>query len=595
MFVLALTAAWAVDLQTAVTAWEHIESGAGANDGDDRAGGLALAPSGDLIVAGWLDGLAGHGHDAVVFSLNPRGDELWRSVFDSGEEGSAVMVSDDRWHSVATSAAGDIALCGSVGSAARELDWTVGWYTPALAVEQWRIPYDGGLNSPTQSCRAVAVDPSRGVVSAGVVDQSDIIAGQWQIFRQTLAFGIYDLTYTLDVGSSAATPDEPTSVAVDPGGNIIVGGILGIQGAAGSNLNDTDGRVVKLDRTGRLIWSDDLFSGSFPSLEDRFASVAVSPLTNDVVGVGWVNVGSNNGPQRDQDGVARAWDPVGYLGDGARRWPSDLVIGGAGDQALTAVAFDASGQLFAAGRDEVPGGVQWFVLQIDPVTGAELARFAGPVHEDGEPVALVLSDDLFAVAGWVDDGAGPDLYVFAIGADTDGDGTADVRDGCVDDDDKTEPGVCGCDVPDVDTDADGLLNCLDGCPGDFAKSEPGECGCGIGDDDSDDDGTPDCDDLCDTDPGKDAPGICGCGTSDEDVDGDGYVTCRDECPDSSPGAVVDAVGCEDDSPATGDTGDDGSTGELPKSGCGCASAGGTAGMAALLVMPIAMIRRRRSA
>jgi Synergist-CTERM protein sorting domain-containing protein len=58
--------------------------------------------------------------------------------------------------------------------------------------------------------------------------------------------------------------------------------------------------------------------------------------------------------------------------------------------------------------------------------------------------------------------------------------------------------------------------------------------------------------------------------------------------------VVDAVGCEDDSPSTGDTGDDGSTGELPKSGCGCATTDPAPWML-LLVAPLAIRRRRRSA
>jgi hypothetical protein len=31
----------------------------------------------------------------------------------------------------------------------------------------------------------------------------------------------------------------------------------------------------------------------------------------------------------------------------------------------------------------------------------------------------------------------------------------DVKDGCLDDPDKSEPGICGCGVPDTDTDGDG--------------------------------------------------------------------------------------------------------------------------------------------
>ncbi|NLF25975.1 MAG: hypothetical protein GX589_10015, partial [Deltaproteobacteria bacterium] len=48
-------------------------------------------------------------------------------------------------------------------------------------------------------------------------------------------------------------------------------------------------------------------------------------------------------------------------------------------------------------------------------------------------------------------------------------------DECPDDPDKTEPGVCGCGVPDIDTDEDGYMDCVDACPFDPNRWEEGEC------------------------------------------------------------------------------------------------------------------------
>ncbi len=104
-----------------------------------------------------------------------------------------------------------------------------------------------------------------------------------------------------------------------------------------------------------------------------------------------------------------------------------------------------------------------------------------------------------------------------------------VEDKCPNDPNKTEPGKCGCGVSDTDSDGDGVADCLDKCPSDPKKTEPGKCGCGIDDKDSDGDSVPDCKDLCLNDPKKTEPGKCGCGIDDKDSDGDGVADCKDLC------------------------------------------------------------------
>ena len=43
--------------------------------------------------------------------------------------------------------------------------------------------------------------------------------------------------------------------------------------------------------------------------------------------------------------------------------------------------------------------------------------------------------------------------------DSDGDGTPDCNDGCPNDPDKTNLGICGCGVPDTDSEGDGMADC----------------------------------------------------------------------------------------------------------------------------------------
>lgn len=134
-------------------------------------------------------------------------------------------------------------------------------------------------------------------------------------------------------------------------------------------------------------------------------------------------------------------------------------------------------------------------------------------------------------------------------------------DNCPNNPDKTDPGVCGCDVPDDDIDSDGTPDCIDNCPNDPNKTDPGVCECGIPDTDSDGDGIPDCnddcdnsldsdgdglndcDDLCPFDPYKINQGTCGCGIDDNDSDGDGTLDCIDNCPKDPKKTVLGICGC----------------------------------------------------
>jgi hypothetical protein len=118
--------------------------------------------------------------------------------------------------------------------------------------------------------------------------------------------------------------------------------------------------------------------------------------------------------------------------------------------------------------------------------------------------------------------------------DTDEDGVPDCEDDCPEHAEKTEPGACGCNLPDVDMDADEVFDCDDECPEDVLKSEPGVCGCGVVEDllDTDSDMTPDCIDACPNGEVVSDEDVCGCGVSDDptDSDGDGTADCVDLCP-----------------------------------------------------------------
>jgi hypothetical protein len=151
----------------------------------------------------------------------------------------------------------------------------------------------------------------------------------------------------------------------------------------------------------------------------------------------------------------------------------------------------------------------------------------GPAFNSGQEVALSIFDEK---------GDSEPLKVInftvpecgKLICDPDGDGVFTHEDRCPNDKEKSEPGICGCEVSDVDSDEDGELDCVEACPDDPEKIDPGECGCGNPDIDSDGDGALDCQDECQEDPQKTAPGECGCGVPDADEDGDGIPNCKEE-------------------------------------------------------------------
>jgi hypothetical protein len=150
--------------------------------------------------------------------------------------------------------------------------------------------------------------------------------------------------------------------------------------------------------------------------------------------------------------------------------------------------------------DVNPQANVWYRFKAQVDSDSIQTRIRGRVWSDGSPEPGTWSIDC------VDTGPGNltsgTIGVWSMAAGTkywdDFSVARLVTDNCPDDPNKVEPGVCGCNVPDIDTDGDGTLDCLDGCPEDSLKTDPGLCGCGIKDISSVADFDGDCDvDLLD--------------------------------------------------------------------------------------------------
>ncbi len=355
--------------------------------GEETSHGIATDAMGNVFVVGEMEGsvdfgggllTSAGGRDGFVVKLDPNGAHLWSRRFGGGGDDAAMAV--------AVNATGEVLITGNM---------------------MGTVDFGGGplTSAGDQDIFVVKLDPAGGHVwSERFGDLSD-------------QFG--------------------NGIAVDPGGNVIVGGSFAVAvdfgGGVLTGAGSLDVFVAKLDPSGAHVWSE-----RFGDAGDQLlTSVAAAP-DGGVALAGYFNGSPDfGGGALVVDGNTDAF--VARLDmTGAHVWSRRL--GGAADELCAGLAVDATGGVlmtgfstgtvdFGGGPLTSAGGLDIFVTKLDANGDhAWSTRFGDPGSQTGAAIATDSAGNALVtgyITGQVDFGGGllpsvggDDVFVVKLDATT---------------------------------------------------------------------------------------------------------------------------------------------------------------------------------
>jgi len=297
------------------------------------------------------------------------GSEVWTRTYDGEDAGDAIA------HGVAVDAAGNVIVVGEQFVVGQSANMWFAKYTSEGDLLWTKTVVGAGAGIDV--ARAVAVGADQAIVAVGELAVQGKGGNLWVQKMDGAGKEVWTQTYD----GPASLGDSGNGVAIDPAGNIYVGGshyeLIGLDNAV----------VRKYDADGNLLWSDvyDHKAGI-----DKVHAIAVTP-DDQVVAVGEV------------------YEPIGlanlylrkYAADGAKVW-TKTYDQAKGNDIARGVAVDPEGKIILAGEVYEPAGLSNIVVRKydgngDPLW-SDVVNSAGADNDIGRAVALA-PDGTIVVSG----------------------------------------------------------------------------------------------------------------------------------------------------------------------------------------------------
>ena len=301
-----------------VPLWTNGYSGPGSYD--DGANAVAVDTNGNVFVTGESYSTNGtpYNYDYATIKYSSAGTALWTNRYSGPTNG------DDRAIAVAVDGSGNVFVTGSSArSTAYPYDYdfaTIKYSGTGVAL--WTNRYNGPGNSD-DSARALAVDGSGNVIVTG---------GSGSDYATIKYSGAGVALWTNRYNGPANAFDHANAVAVDGGGNVFVTGGAGVDYDAA----DSHYATIKYSGAGVPLWTN-----RYPQqrgLQDAAYGMAVDGSGNVIV----TGTSINSGTFHD-------CATIKYSGAGVPLWTNCYNGSGNDYDSGTAVAVDASGNVFVTG------------------------------------------------------------------------------------------------------------------------------------------------------------------------------------------------------------------------------------------------------
>lgn len=310
--------------KTGVFQWAKTVNG--AFNGDDEPIKIAVDPSGNVVVTGFV-ATAGGGNDIETIEYATTGATNWGHTYSSA--GNHVDVPRD----IAIDGSGNVFLAARVwGGAANGYDFGALEYSSA-GVLVWSKKLNGipnGYDEPAAICIDLPGDIVVTGRSEGPGAQTDFLTVKYS------STGVKQWERRTGLGG---VDEAPVDMVIDPFNNIVVTGTTG-------NTSNSDIMTVKYDPTGSKIWAKRYVGDGTP------VNSGDNPVGVEVDASGNLFVGGNY--QSSANGqfyyVMMKYSPAG-----ARLWVRIDSIGANGPNYAHATAFDApTGRAYMTGESNNP-------------------------------------------------------------------------------------------------------------------------------------------------------------------------------------------------------------------------------------------------